>query len=74
MKKIVFYEAMDGTDFETERECLKYDVLNMSIKRIKEVCERNGCDCTTCPLFSSEDETCAVMKLDFSSSPNTWEF
>ena len=62
MKKIVIYEACNGQQFETEEECLKYDLLNLSIGHIMKICSENGENCENCPLFSSKGH-CAIMTL-----------
>ena len=62
MKKIVIYESCNGAQFQTEEECLKYDLLNLSLGHIIKICTENGVDCEACPLFSSKGHR-AYMNL-----------
>lgn len=79
MKKVIFYEAIDGTKFKTEKECLEYDLLNSSMRCINKICERNGEDCTTCPYYSEDNAACGVMMFIHAEptsgvpSPNFWK-
>jgi hypothetical protein len=62
MKKTVIYEACNGTQFQTEEECLKYDLLNLSLGHIMKICAEYNEGCENCPLFSSKKH-CAFMEL-----------
>lgn len=79
MKKVVIYEALDGTEFRTEKECLEYDLLHSTMGYIKRTCELHGVDCTGCPFYSEEESACGAMRLIHAEpnsgvlSPNFWE-
>jgi hypothetical protein len=58
MKKIVIYEACNGTQFQTEEECLKYDLLNLSLGHIIKICTENGEDCEIMSSFLVRKALC----------------
>lgn len=68
MKEIKVYEAFDGTRFDTESTCKRYeekhfvpDDIKKAILRLSSFCgERDKCE--RCPLHSKEDDgACALL-------------
>lgn len=73
MKKIEYYEAFDGTRFDTKQKCLEYEnsykdiaKARESIKFLHDFCSERAC--SDCPLVD-EYGCCALSK----DCPEDWE-
>lgn len=67
----IIYKAEDGTLFENEQECLKYESLNRKKKALEEaiILIRNFCakmECPSCPFRDG-----VVCRFD--GIPESWE-
>ena len=81
MKKVIAYRSADGKNFNTEKECHKYEhelcnALIDSIHLIHDICEQHGTDCSGCLFYTGSRCIMAQLTMNYDTpigyTPNTW--
>jgi hypothetical protein len=76
--QVIKYQAEDGTIFNTEEECLKYEKELSQVKEImnlipvvKKICAKNG-DCSYCPFYKGFGCCFGYDEDSHAGAPCTW--